>query len=157
MAEHVLRVSGLRAEVAGREVLTGVDLEVRSGEVHVIMGPNGSGKSTLAHALMGRPGYTITSGSILLDGVELVGAEPAERAQAGLFLALQQPIEVPGVHLKDAMVAAGIPPADVVERLDKFDALANDLSIGLPAELAARRKQYEYYRDRLLTFDELVV
>ena len=70
MAEHVLRVSGLRAEVAGREVLTGVDLEVRSGEVHVIMGPNGSGKSTLAHALMGRPGYTITSGSILLDGVE---------------------------------------------------------------------------------------
>ena len=133
MAEHVLRVSGLRAEVAGREVLTGVDLEVRSGEVHVIMGPNGSGKSTLAHALMGRPGYTITSGSILLDGVELVGAEPAERAQAGLFLALQQPIEVPGVHLKDAMVAAGSPPADVVERLASEAAM-----VGLRPELLDR-------------------
>ncbi len=133
MAEHVLRVSGLRAEVAGREVLTGVDLEVRSGEVHIIMGPNGSGKSTLAHALMGRPGYTITSGSILLDGVELVGAEPAERAQAGLFLALQQPIEVPGVHLKDAMVAAGIPPADVVERLASEAAM-----VGLRPELLDR-------------------
>jgi len=117
MAEHVFTVSGLRAEVAGREVLTGVDLEVRSGEVHVIMGPNGSGKSTLAHALMGRPGYEITGGSIVLDGVELVGAPAAERARAGLFLALQQPIEVPGVHVVDAMVAAGVPAAEVGGRL----------------------------------------
>ena len=133
MAEHVFVVSGLRAEVAGREVLTGVDLEIRSGEVHVIMGPNGSGKSTLAHALMGRPGYEITSGSIILDGVELVGAPTADRARAGLFLALQQPIEVPGVHLKDAMESAGIPAGEVTQRLATEAA-----EVGLRPELLDR-------------------
>jgi Fe-S cluster assembly ATP-binding protein len=133
MSEHVLTVKGLTAEVAGREVLTGIDLEVRSGEVHVIMGPNGSGKSTLAHSLMGRPGYTITGGSIMLDGVELVGATPAERATAGLFLALQQPIEVPGVHLADAMVAAGVPADEVDGRLEAEAAV-----VGLRPELLDR-------------------
>ena len=97
MSEHVLRIEGLCASVVDRQVLNGVDLEVRSGEVHVIMGPNGSGKSTLAHALMGRPGTTITSGSITIDGLELAGEPTHIRAQAGLFLALQQPVEVPGV------------------------------------------------------------
>jgi len=72
-----------------------VDLEVRSGEVHIVMGPNGSGKSTLAHALMGRPGTTVTEGSITLDGVELVGMPSWQRARAGLFLALQQPSRCP--------------------------------------------------------------
>ena len=113
MSDHVLTVSGLTATAAGKEVLTGVNLEVRSGEVHVIMGPNGSGKSTLAHALMGRPGTVITGGSIKLDGVELVGLPAHERAKAGLFLALQQPIEVPGVSVRDALVAAGVAPEDV--------------------------------------------
>ena len=103
---HLLEIENLHAEVAGREVVRGVDLTVRGGEVHVVMGPNGSGKSTLAHALMGRPGTTITEGSIRLDGVELVGLPPWQRARAGLFLALQQPIEVPGVRLAATMVEA---------------------------------------------------
>jgi Fe-S cluster assembly ATP-binding protein len=107
VSEHVLRIEGLCASAGDRRVLDGVDLEVRSGEVHVIMGPNGSGKSTLAHALMGRPGTTIESGSISIDGVELVGQPTHVRARAGLFLALQQPVEVPGVLLAEALAAAG--------------------------------------------------
>lgn len=73
MSEHTFVVEGLHASAGGREVLHGIDLEVKSGEVHVVMGPNGSGKSTLAHALMGRPGTTVTEGSIRMDGKELVG------------------------------------------------------------------------------------
>jgi Fe-S cluster assembly ATP-binding protein len=110
---HELVVRDLHAEAGGREVIHGVDLTVRSGEVHIMMGPNGSGKSTLAHALMGRPGTTVTGGSITLDGVELVGLPSWERARAGLFLALQQPIEVPGVGL-EALLAEALagPPTD---------------------------------------------
>jgi Fe-S cluster assembly ATP-binding protein len=103
----VLRVSGLRAGVAGKEILQGIDLEVRSGEVHAVMGPNGSGKSTLAHVLMGRPGYEVLGGSATLDGVELLGLHVWERAKEGLFLALQYPVEVPGVSLAE-MLAEGL-------------------------------------------------
>ena len=84
----------------------GIDLTIKSGEVHVIMGPNGSGKSTLAHALMGRPGTAVTAGSIRIDGVELAGRPSWERARAGLFLALQHPVEVPGVGLRSLLNAA---------------------------------------------------
>ena len=101
-----LEVQGLRASVGTREVVRGIDLDVASGEVHVVMGPNGSGKSTLAHALMGRPGTTVTAGSIRIDGTELVGLPSWRRARAGLFLALQQPIEVPGVLLEATMEEA---------------------------------------------------
>ncbi|MGH8988706.1 MAG: Fe-S cluster assembly ATPase SufC [Acidimicrobiales bacterium] len=101
-----LEVEGLHASAGSREIVRGVDLEVSSGEVHVIMGPNGSGKSTLAHALMGRPGTTVTSGSIRIDGTELVDLAPWRRARAGLFLALQQPIEVPGVLVEAALTEA---------------------------------------------------
>ena len=108
---------GLRAGVAGKEILRGIDLTVRSGEVHAVMGPNGSGKSTLAHVLMGKPGYEVLGGSVTLDGVDLLGLTPWERAQAGLFLALQYPTEVPGVSLNDlltsALVAPGATPAGV--------------------------------------------
>jgi Fe-S cluster assembly ATP-binding protein len=103
---HVLRVSGLHASAGHRQVLHGIDLTVRSGEVHVIMGPNGSGKSTLAHALMGRPGTEVTAGSIDLDGEELVALPAWRRAQAGMFLALQNPVEVPGVALESVIAAA---------------------------------------------------
>jgi Fe-S cluster assembly ATP-binding protein len=103
---HVLEIEGLRASAGGREVVRGVDLTVRSGEVHVVMGPNGSGKSTLAHALMGRPGTTVTSGSVRLDGVELLNLPSWRRAREGLFLALQQPIEVPGVLVGEALTEA---------------------------------------------------
>jgi Fe-S cluster assembly ATP-binding protein len=105
-AQHVFEVRDLHASAGGREVLHGVDLTVRSGEVHVIMGPNGSGKSTLAHALMGRPGTEVTAGSIRMDGEELIGLPAWRRAQAGLFLALQHPVEVPGVSLRDLLFAA---------------------------------------------------
>lgn len=98
-----LVIRDLRAEVSGREILQGIDLTVRSGEVHAVMGPNGSGKSTLSHVLMGRPGYVVTGGSISLDGIDLLGLPVWERAQAGLFLAMQYPIEVPGVSLRDVI------------------------------------------------------
>jgi Fe-S cluster assembly ATP-binding protein len=118
---HVLQIAGLRAGIAGKEILRGVDLTVRSGEVHAVMGPNGSGKSTLAHVLMGRPGYEVLGGSVTLDGVDLLAMSPWQRAHAGLFLALQYPTEVPGVSLSDllttALVAAGRDAASVPEAI----------------------------------------
>ena len=104
--EHVFEVRGLHASAGGREVLHGIDLTLRSGEVHVIMGPNGSGKSTLAHALMGRPGTEVTAGSIRMDGRDLATLPAWERARARMFLALQHPVEVPGVRLHDLLDAA---------------------------------------------------
>jgi Fe-S cluster assembly ATP-binding protein len=103
---HVLEIAGLRAGVAGKEILKGIDLIVRSGEVHAVMGPNGSGKSTLAHVIMGRPGYEVLAGTVTLDGDDLLALEPWERAQRGLFLAMQYPTEVPGVALVDVLEAA---------------------------------------------------
>jgi Fe-S cluster assembly ATP-binding protein len=102
----VLRITNLRATVAGQEILRGVDLEVRSGEVHALMGPNGSGKSTLSHVLMGRGDYAVTGGSVTVDGEELLDLPTHERAAHGLFLALQYPVELPGVRLDDFLDAA---------------------------------------------------
>ena len=115
----VLKIDDLRARVGNREILRGISLEVRGGEVHAVMGPNGSGKSTLSHVLMGHPGYDVTGGSVTLDGTELLGLPTWQRARAGLFLAMQYPIEVPGVSLEDALgeafVAAGRSRAEVRE------------------------------------------
>jgi Fe-S cluster assembly ATP-binding protein len=112
-----LRIEGLRARVAGREILQGIDLVVRSGEVHAVMGPNGSGKSTLSHVLMGKPGYEVLSGSVTLDGTDLLALPTWRRAQLGLFLAQQYPTEVPGVSLvemlEEAFRAAGRDPSEV--------------------------------------------
>jgi Fe-S cluster assembly ATP-binding protein len=94
----MLSVKGLRTTVDGKEILRGLDLEVGPGEIHAIMGPNGSGKSTFAHVLAGREGYTVTGGSVSFDGEDLLGLEPEERAQKGLFLAFQYPVELPGVN-----------------------------------------------------------
>jgi Fe-S cluster assembly ATP-binding protein len=102
----LLRISDLHVRVAGVEILRGFDLEVRSGEVHALMGPNGSGKSTLAHALMGRGDYEVTSGSVTIDGVEILDLPTWQRAQAGVFLAMQYPVEVPGVRLEDLVGAS---------------------------------------------------
>ncbi len=98
-----LVIHHLRASIGGKEILAGVDLTVRPGEVHAIMGPNGSGKSTLAHVLMGRPGYVDVSGSAALNGLELLGLPTSQRAQAGLFLGMQYPTEVPGVQMADVL------------------------------------------------------
>jgi Fe-S cluster assembly ATP-binding protein len=110
-----LIIEGLTASVGGREILHGIDLEVRSGEVHAVMGPNGSGKSTLSHVVAGKPGYEVTGGRVTLDGVDLLAMAPHERAHAGLFLVLQYPIEVPGVLLRDVMSEAlvGVGRSDV--------------------------------------------
>lgn len=101
-----LVIEGLRASASGKEILQGIDLEVGSGEVHAVMGPNGSGKSTLSHVIMGRPGYEVTGGSVTLDGTDVLGLSTWERAQAGLFLALQYPTEVPGVSVEAVLRAA---------------------------------------------------
>jgi Fe-S cluster assembly ATP-binding protein len=117
-----LQIAGLRVAVDGQEILRGVDLEVASGEVHALMGPNGSGKSTLAHALMGRPEYEVRDGSVTLDGEELLGLPTWQRAAKGLFLAMQYPVEVPGVRLVDFLGAAirgrGEEPNGLRERLE---------------------------------------
>ena len=128
-----LIITDLHCEVGEKEILRGVNLTVRSGEVHIIMGPNGCGKSTLAHALTGRPGYRVTGGSATLDGVELLTLDPAERTRAGLFLALQQPMEVPGVRPADMLVAAGAP------RGNAESAIAREAhAVGLRPELLER-------------------
>ncbi len=93
----MLRISKLRVSVDDQEILRGVDLEVGAGEVHAIMGPNGSGKSTLAYVLAGREGYQVTAGGVRYEGQDLLAMAPEERAAAGLFLAFQYPIEIPGV------------------------------------------------------------
>ncbi len=94
----MLKIHDLHVSVGEKKVLDGLTLEVPTGEVHAIMGPNGSGKSTLAHVLAGRPGYTVTSGSVTLDGRDLLALEPEERAHEGVFLGFQYPVEIPGVN-----------------------------------------------------------
>ena len=93
-------------ETGPKEILKGVDLTVRSGEIHAIMGPNGSGKSTLAYSIAGHPKYRITSGSVTLDGRDLLSLTIDERARAGLFLAMQYPVEVPGVSVSNFLRSA---------------------------------------------------
>jgi Fe-S cluster assembly ATP-binding protein len=93
----LLEVKGLRVSVAGTEILKGVDLAIREGEVHAIMGPNGSGKSTLAQVLAGHPAYTVLAGTAKYDGKDLLAMKPEERARAGVFLAFQYPVEIRGI------------------------------------------------------------
>jgi len=93
----VLEIEGLRANIGENEILKGVDLAVKKGEIHAVMGPNGSGKSTLAQVIAGHPAYTVTGGSITYEGNDLLDLEPEERAQSGIFLAFQYPVEIPGV------------------------------------------------------------
>ena len=121
----MLVVKDLRAQAGGKEILKGVNLSVRPGEVHAIMGPNGSGKSTLAHVLAGRDGFVVTGGSVTYEGEDLIALWPEKRAIAGVFLAFQYPVEIPGISnqyfLKEALNAVrknrGEEPMDAVDFL----------------------------------------
>jgi Fe-S cluster assembly ATP-binding protein len=122
----MLSIRGLHAGVEGKEILRGIDLEVRAGEVHAVMGPNGSGKSTLAQVLAGHPGFTVTQGEVTYEGRNLLEMPPEERAREGIFLAFQYPVEIPGVANAQFLKAAvnevrshrGLEELDAVEFLD---------------------------------------
>jgi Fe-S cluster assembly ATP-binding protein len=122
----MLEIKNLHASVDGREILKGIDLSVKAGEVHAIMGPNGSGKSTLAQVLAGRDAYEVTAGQVLYEGKDLLDMDPEERAREGIFLAFQYPVEIPGVSntyfLKAALNA--IRKHRGLDDLDAMDFLA---------------------------------
>ncbi len=122
----MLEIRDLHATIDGKDVLKGIDLEVGAGEVHALMGPNGSGKSTLANVLAGREGYELTKGSVSYDGEDLLALAPDERARAGVFLAFQYPVEIPGVSngyfIRAALNAQRVARGE--EEIDAFDFLA---------------------------------
>lgn len=122
----LLEIKNLHANVAGKEILRGVDLTVEAGEMHAIMGPNGSGKSTLAQVLAGRDLYEVTSGQILYDGKDLLSMPPEQRAQEGIFMAFQYPVEIPGVSNMYFLKAAlnTIRKSRGMEEFDAIDFLA---------------------------------
>jgi Fe-S cluster assembly ATP-binding protein len=122
----MLKITNLHAGIGGKQILNGIDFEVKAGEVHAIMGPNGSGKSTLAQVLAGRDIYEVTEGQVLYEGQDLLALKPEERAAAGLFLAFQYPVEIPGVSNMYFLRAAlnsmrkqrGLPEVDAFDFMD---------------------------------------
>jgi len=140
----MLEIKNLHASVGGKEILRGIDLTVPAGEVHAIMGPNGSGKSTLSYVLAGRDGYEVTAGSVTFRGRDLLALEPEERAAAGVFLAFQYPIEVPGVatmtFLKTALNAQRKGRGEDELSTPAFMKLVRDKaeSLKFPAEMLKR-------------------
>ncbi|HVJ01284.1 MAG TPA: Fe-S cluster assembly ATPase SufC [Sphingomonas sp.] len=140
----MLKITDLRAEVDGKEILKGLSLEVKAGEVHAIMGPNGAGKSTLGYVLGGRDGYEATGGSVRFEGEDLLEMEPHERAAAGLFLGFQYPVEIPGISnvqfLREALNsqrrARGEAPASGADFLKLARAQAD--ALGMDQEMLKR-------------------
>jgi Fe-S cluster assembly ATP-binding protein len=114
----VLEIRDLAVSVAGNQILNGITLTIRSGEVHAVMGPNGAGKSTLSAAIMGKPGYTVTGGSVTLDGADVLKMPTWERAVAGLHLVMQYPTEVPGVMLQEVLSEALVARGATKQSLD---------------------------------------
>ena len=125
MENTLLDIRGLRASAGDKEILRGIDLSVNAGEVHAVMGPNGSGKSTLAQVLAGHPAYEVTSGQVLYEGNDLLDMDPEVRAQAGVFLAFQYPVEIPGISNAYFLRAAynEIRKAKGLEEVDSMDFL----------------------------------
>jgi Fe-S cluster assembly ATP-binding protein len=142
----VLEARGLHAGIEGREILKGVDLTVRQGEVHALMGPNGTGKSTFANVLMGHPAYEVTAGEIWFEGVNLVDRSPDERARLGLFLAFQYPVAIPGLSVANFLRAAinarrrSIDPQDKGISVPEFRAQLKEKMdlLEMPHEFAGR-------------------
>lgn len=99
----MLKIEGLHARIGDKEILKGVDLEIRKGEIHAVMGPNGAGKSTLSAVLTGKPMYEVTAGKVTFLGQNLLEMSPEERAWAGLFMSFQYPVEIPGVTITNFM------------------------------------------------------
>lgn len=124
MIDNQLEINNLHASADGKEILTGVNLTLPKGEVHALMGPNGSGKSTLAKVLAGDLAYEVTAGNILIDGQEVMELEPDERARAGLYLAFQYPVEVPGVSIANFLrlaVNARLPEGEEIGVMDFYN------------------------------------
>jgi Fe-S cluster assembly ATP-binding protein len=140
----LLEIKNLHATVDGKPILNGLDLAIDTGQVHAVMGPNGSGKSTLAHVLAGREGYEVTQGEVLFDGRDLLAMAAEERARAGVFLAFQYPVEIPGVNtatfLRTAVNAVrkhqGLPDYDAMQFLKVVREAAQ--KIGVPQEMLKR-------------------
>jgi Fe-S cluster assembly ATP-binding protein len=136
VTDHGLHIANLHCNVAGNEILKGIDLVVEPGKVHALMGPNGSGKSTLAFSLTGHPQYQVTAGTVRLDGQDLLALSPDKRARAGLFLSFQYPAAIPGVKVANFLHAArqaerpgDLPPAKFrALLLEKMDLLGMDPS-----------------------------
>ncbi|MFO1069702.1 MAG: Fe-S cluster assembly ATPase SufC [Geminicoccaceae bacterium] len=171
----MLDIRDLKVEIDGRAILNGLTLALQPGEVHAIMGPNGSGKSTLAYMLAGRDGYTVTGGEVLYDGQDLLAMEPEERAAAGVFLAMQYPVEIPGVanmyFLRQAMNAlrkargeGDIPAAEFMKKVRaeaelvgiKPELLKRDLNAGFSGGEKKRNEilQMAMLQPRLAILDE---
>lgn len=106
MSDIILKIKGLKAGIEGKEILKGIDLEIRKGEIHAFMGPNGAGKSTLSSVLAGKPQYTVTEGTIEYMGKDLFSMSPEERSWAGIFMSFQYPVEIPGVSITNFMKTA---------------------------------------------------
>jgi Fe-S cluster assembly ATP-binding protein len=118
----MLSIKNLHVDVDGKEIIRGLDLEVKAGEVHAIMGPNGSGKSTLAHVLAGRDGYEVSAGEVLYEGADLLAMAPEERAREGVFLGFQYPVEIPGVN-NTYFLKAALNAGRKHRGLDELDAM----------------------------------
>ncbi len=133
----MIQIKNLKADIDGKEILKGLDLSIKDGEVHAIMGPNGSGKSTLSYVLAGREEYNVTDGDILMDGESLMGLSPEDRAAKGVFLAFQYPVEIPGVQMTTFMRTAlnavrkarGQDPLDAIDFLKFMKSKAKELGI----------------------------
>lgn len=141
---NILKITNLHANVEGKEILKGLNLEINSGEIHAIMGPNGAGKSTLASVLVGNPKFEVTDGDIVFEGQSLLDLEPEERAVAGLFLSFQYPVEIPGVSMTNFMraslnalyAAKGLDPISASDFLKKMKEKRE--LVGLDKDLASR-------------------
>jgi Fe-S cluster assembly ATP-binding protein len=132
-----LKITNLQAGIPGKQILNGIELTVKSGEVHAIMGPNGAGKSTMSGVIMGKPGYDVISGSVTIDDEELLGRPAWERALAGLHLVMQYPTEVPGVHIDEVMREAFATRGRDAKELDTL--IANEAGrINFSTDLVAR-------------------